>query len=53
VSLFSYLVDKTPESIVMLRSLFIDLIEFSEKVSPIFTPANVLDEQPYIRKIQW
>ncbi|TDN83856.1 nitrous oxidase accessory protein [Salegentibacter sp. 24] len=53
VSLFSYLVNKTPESIVMLRSLFIDLIEFSEKVSPIFTPADVLDSQPFIKKIQW
>ncbi|NOY48757.1 MAG: nitrous oxide reductase family maturation protein NosD, partial [Chlorobi bacterium] len=38
VKLFSYIVNRTPETIILLRSLFIDIIDFSEKVSPVFTP---------------
>ena len=53
VTLFSYLVNKTPEAIVLLRSTFIDLLDFSEKVSPIFTPADLIDAQPQMKKIQW
>lgn len=53
VQLFSYLVNQTPESIVLLRSLFIDMIDFSEKVSPIFTPAELIDVNPQMKKIQW
>ena len=46
VKLFSYIVHQTPESIVLLRSLFIDLINFSEKVSPVFTPDDLMDRKP-------
>jgi nitrous oxidase accessory protein len=31
VKLFSYIVNKTPETIILMRSLFIDIIDFSEK----------------------
>jgi len=51
VKLFSYIVNRTPETIVLLRSLFIDLINFSEKVSPIFTPDQLKDNQPLIKLI--
>jgi len=53
VKLFSYIVNRTPETIILLRSLFIDLIDFSEKVSPVFTPDNLLDNNPLIKKITW
>ncbi len=53
VKLFSYLVNKTPEAIVLLRSLFIDLVDFSEKVSPIFTPAELIDHEPQMNRIKW
>lgn len=53
VKLFSYIVNKTPETIILMRSLFIDIIDFSEKVSPIFTPNNLLDNNPSIKKITW
>lgn len=49
VKLFAYIIDKTPEAIVLLRSLFIDIINFSEKVSPVFTPDNLLDHQPKMK----
>ena len=50
VKLFSYVVNKTPETIVLLRSLFVDIINFSEKVSPVFTPDDLLDEQPKMKR---
>jgi nitrous oxidase accessory protein len=49
VKLFSYIIDRTPEAIALLRSFFVSLMNFSEKVSPAFTPANVLDYQPHMQ----
>ncbi|WP_394348876.1 nitrous oxide reductase family maturation protein NosD [Aequorivita antarctica] len=51
VKLFSYIVNRTPETIILLRSLFIDIIDFSEKVSPVFTPDDLLDENPKMKTI--
>lgn len=51
VKLFSYIVNRTPETIVLLRSLFMDIIDFSEKVSPIFTPDNLMDESPLMKMV--
>ena len=53
VTLFSYVANKTPESIVLIRSLFVDIINFSEKVSPVFTPVDILDHNPSMKKNQW
>jgi nitrous oxidase accessory protein len=53
VKLFSYIVNRTPETIILLRSLFIDIIDFSEKVSPVFTPDNLMDENPQMKRIIW
>lgn len=52
VKLFSYIVNRTPETIVLLRSLFMDIIDFSEKVSPVFTPDNLMDPNPLMQKVQ-
>jgi nitrous oxidase accessory protein len=52
VKLFSYIVNQTPETIVLLRSLFVDIINFSEKVSPVFTPDDLSDEKPLMKKIK-
>jgi len=52
VKLFSYIVNRTPETIVLLRSLFMDIIDFSEKVSPVFTPDNLFDTRPLMKKVQ-
>jgi nitrous oxidase accessory protein len=51
VKLFNYVVNKTPESIMLMRSLFIDIINFSEKVSPVFTPDEIKDNTPLMKKI--
>lgn len=52
VKLFSYVVNKTPETIILLRSLFVDIINFSEKVSPIITPDNLKDNRPLMKPVQ-
>lgn len=51
VKLFSYIVNRTPETIILLRSLFIDIIDFSEKVSPVFTPDNLMDKNPLLKPV--
>ena len=51
VKLFSYIVNKTPEALVLLRSLFVDIINFSEKVSPVFTPDNLKDNKPLMKPV--
>ncbi|WGH74867.1 nitrous oxide reductase family maturation protein NosD [Tenacibaculum tangerinum] len=50
VKLFSYIVNQTPETIILLRSLFVDIINFSEKVTPVFTPKNLVDKAPLMQK---
>ena len=50
VKLFSYVVNRTPETIILLRSIFMDIIDFSEKVSPVFTPDNLLDNMPLMKR---
>jgi len=52
VKLFSYIVNNTPETIILLRSLFVDMINFSEKVSPIFTPKNLVDKSPLMHRVK-
>lgn len=51
VKLFSFILERTPESIVLLRSFFVDLLNFAEKVSPVFTPADVLDQRPLMKPL--
>lgn len=51
VKLFSYIVNRTPETIILLRSLFMDIIDFSEKVSPVFTPDKLMDEKPRMKQL--
>lgn len=51
IKLFSYVIQRSPEAIVLLRSFFIDLVNFTEKVSPVFTPENVMDIRPLMRKV--
>ncbi|MCF6180447.1 nitrous oxide reductase family maturation protein NosD [Lutibacter sp.] len=51
VKLFSYIVNRTPEALVLLRSLFVEIINFSEKVAPVFTPDNLIDKKPLMKKV--
>ncbi len=49
VRLFSYLIGRVPESIILLRSFFIDMINIAEKVAPVLTPQSLFDERPKMK----
>lgn len=49
VTLYSYLVGKVDVSILLLRSLFIDILNFAEKVTPLFVPESLIDPQPLMK----
>jgi len=51
LKLFSYLANRVEPSIILLHSLFIDLINFAEKITPVFTPPTLIDSQPLIRPV--
>lgn len=53
VKLFAYLLEDMPSAILFLRSLFMDLLELMEKVAPVLTPENVVDNQPSTRLNHW
>ncbi len=49
VNLFSYLVSRIDESIILLRSSFIEVLNFTEKMAPAVTPTNLIDEEPLMK----
>lgn len=51
VKLFSMIVSNLPVSIILLRSSFVDLINFAEKITPSLTPASLADNSPLMKMI--
>lgn len=51
VKLFSYVVGRVQPAIILLRSFFVDLINFAEKVSPAYTPQTLVDEKPLMKPV--
>lgn len=49
VTMYSYLVGKVDVSILLLRSLFIDILNFAEKVTPLFVPESLIDPKPLMK----
>jgi nitrous oxidase accessory protein len=52
VKLFSFVLEQSPEAVVLLRSFFVDLVNFSESVNPSITPAEVFDDLPGMRRFE-
>lgn len=50
VKLFTFIIENTPPTIILLRSLFIDLLEIAEKITPVLTPETLLDTQPLMHQ---
>lgn len=46
VSIFSMITENIPYSIMLLRSLIVDILDISEKVMPVFIPKTIIDEKP-------
>lgn len=52
VRLFSIVAEKQPASLVLLRSIMAELLDMVERVVPVLTPVNLVDEQPKMDPIQ-
>jgi nitrous oxidase accessory protein len=52
VRLFSMIIERTPIAIVLLRSIFVDLLDIAERVAPVLTPETLVDERPRMKEVQ-
>jgi nitrous oxidase accessory protein len=51
VKLFSFVTSQVPAAIILLRSPFVDLVNFAEKVMPSLTPQTLEDHAPQMKKL--
>lgn len=51
VRLFSLVVERHPPAMVLLRSLFVDLLDVAERVVPSLTPETLVDAAPRMREV--
>lgn len=51
VKLYSIIVEQQPPSLVLLNSLFIELLDIAESVFPSLTPGALVDNSPSMRRI--
>lgn len=52
VKLFSYVIAEVDASVLLLRSFFIDVLNYAEKIMPSLTPADLLDDKPLMRPVK-
>lgn len=52
VKLFSYMIGYMQSSTILMRSLLVDLVNYAEKVAPVITPHNLIDNKPLMRRIE-
>lgn len=50
VRLFSLVVERNAPALVLLRSMFVTLIDLAEWIAPVLTPATLIDERPRMRR---
>jgi nitrous oxidase accessory protein len=51
VKLFSFVTSQVPAAIILLRSPFVDLVNFAEKVMPSITPQTLEDAAPLMKML--
>jgi len=52
VRLFAMIAERTPVTTVLLRSFFVTLLDWTERVVPSLTPDNLIDNQPAMRRLK-
>ncbi|MFZ1290857.1 MAG: nitrous oxide reductase family maturation protein NosD [Melioribacteraceae bacterium] len=50
VKLFSLIVEKNRPTLILLRSLFTDILDTAEKIFPVLTPETLIDKSPAMKK---
>jgi nitrous oxidase accessory protein len=51
VRLFSYIVERYPTALILLRSQLIMALDIAERIIPTLTPETLVDERPLMRRI--
>ena len=51
VKLFSLIVEKNRPTMILLRSLFTEILDVAEKIFPVLTPETLIDESPSMKRI--
>jgi nitrous oxidase accessory protein len=49
VRLFALVVQQNPPALILLRSLFVSMLDAAERVAPVLTPATMIDRRPLMR----
>lgn len=52
VRFFSLVVEREEPALILLRSFLVDLLDTLERVLPVLTPENLVDEQPRMRRVE-
>jgi len=50
VKLFSLLTEKNEPALMLMRSIFVEILDLAESYIPILTPATLIDDEPLMRK---
>lgn len=52
VRFFSLVVEREEPALILLRSFLVDLLDTLERVLPVLTPENLVDEEPRMRRVE-
>ena len=50
VKLFSLIVEKNRPTLILLRSLFVEILDAAEKIFPVLTPETLIDKSPSMKR---
>lgn len=53
VRLFAMTVENYPQTMMLLRSPLAQMMDYAERVLPVFTPKAIEDDRPLMRRIRW
>lgn len=51
VSMYSMVIEQNPNSVILLRSFMVSLLDKAEKAIPSLTPENMVDDQPLMKPL--
>lgn len=51
VRLFAIIVEQNPTALILLRGLFVDLLDVAERIIPSLTPETLIDKNPVMKPI--
>lgn len=52
VSMYAMVIEQNPNTLVLLRSFMVTLLDKAEKALPSLTPENLVDEKPYLKPLE-